>query len=122
MFVEAAKAHGMDAEIAPKLEGWLKDAGFVNVQVKIHKPAVGTWPIDKKEKEIGAWNQLMLETGLSGIYMRLLWTQMGKVLVAEKEQAKLMNDFRWTQQEVTVFVTKCKQAYKEHKWKLFRMV
>lgn len=77
MFVEAAKAQGMDAEITPKLEGWLKDAGFVNIQVKIHKPAVGTWPTDGKEKEIGAWNQLMLETGLSGIYMRLLCTQMG---------------------------------------------
>jgi hypothetical protein len=77
LFSEAAKVNGMEGDIAPKLEGWLKDAGFVNVQVKIHKPAVGTWPTDKKEKEIGAWNLLLLNTGLSGIYMRLLCTQLG---------------------------------------------
>ena len=40
MIAEAAKAHGMDAEIAPKLEGYLKEAGFVNFQVKIHEVAV----------------------------------------------------------------------------------
>jgi hypothetical protein len=71
-FVEACKVAGMEGDIAPKLEGWLKDAGFVNIQVKIHKPAIGTWPAEKAEKDIGAWNRLMLETGLLGIYMRLL--------------------------------------------------
>ena len=76
LFSEAAKANGMEG-IAPKLKGWLKDAGFVNVQVKIHKPAVGRWPTDKKEKDIDALNLLLLETGLSGIGMRLLCTQLG---------------------------------------------
>jgi len=105
LFAEAAKASGMDGNITPKLEGWLKDAGFVNVQVKIHKPAVGSWPKDKKERDIGAWNRLLLETGLEGIYMRLLCSQLG-----------------WTPDEVTVQIAKTKQEYRNHAWKLFREV
>jgi hypothetical protein len=79
-FSAACKAAGMEGDIAPKLEGWLKDAGFVNVTVNIHKVPVGTWPKNKKQKEIGAWNLLLLQTGLEGIYMRLLCTQLGLVI------------------------------------------
>lgn len=31
----------------PKLEGWFRDAGFVDVHVRKYRVPMGTWPKDK---------------------------------------------------------------------------
>lgn len=77
MFAEACRKNGMDATFAPEIEDWLKEIGFINIQVKKYKCPIGTWPKDKKDKEIGAWNLLRLQTGLIGYFLRLGTTQLG---------------------------------------------
>ena len=53
MFAEACQKSGMDAKFAPKIEGWLKGAGFVNIQVEKCKMPIGSWPEHKKGE--GYW-------------------------------------------------------------------
>ena len=50
----------------PLLEGWMKDAGFTNVQAKKLPLAFGPWPKDKAAKEAG------LE-GISSHTLRKTW-------------------------------------------------
>ncbi len=64
---------GLDPSPGPKLEQWMKDAGFVDVQTKVHKLPLGTWPKDKRLKEIGAWTRLVLmDEGMEAMTMELL--------------------------------------------------
>lgn len=77
MFAEACRKNGVEANIAPKIEGWLKELGFVNIQAKKVKSPIGPWPKDKEQKDIGSWNLLRLQTGLIGFYMRLGTSQLG---------------------------------------------
>ena len=41
-------AGGYDTQPGPKLEGWVKDAGFVKVGVHKLPIPLGTWPKDKR--------------------------------------------------------------------------
>ena len=43
MSIEACRKRGMGADNVPKIEGWLQDIGFGNIQVTIHKSPIGTW-------------------------------------------------------------------------------
>lgn len=42
-----------DACPGPKLRGWRKDAGFVNVTEQIFRIPIGPWPVNKDFKRIG---------------------------------------------------------------------
>lgn len=46
---KAMKLAGFE-DVPPKLEGYLKDAGFVDVKVIIKKLPIGGWPKDPKKK------------------------------------------------------------------------
>ena len=39
---------GVEPEPGPKLEGWIRDAGFQNVSVRRVPCPVGMWPKDKR--------------------------------------------------------------------------
>jgi hypothetical protein len=55
------------------IEGWIKDAGYQEINTKYYKLPVGTWPKEEKEKQIGAFCMLsMLET--VGMYLNDLIT------------------------------------------------
>lgn len=45
---EGCKKLGKELYPGPLAEGWLKDAGFVNVHVQVYKIPLGPWPKDKK--------------------------------------------------------------------------
>ena len=64
LFNEIGQKTGITFDVAPNMKKWMEEAGFVNVQEKIVRVAVGKWPKDKPQKELGAWNQLRLDTGL----------------------------------------------------------
>ena len=67
MFMVAGQVNGMSFDIGPKLGGWLKEAGFVNVRVeRITVPIGGETPP-------GKWNVVRLEMGLFDFSARLLW-------------------------------------------------
>ncbi|KIX03000.1 uncharacterized protein Z518_06550 [Rhinocladiella mackenziei CBS 650.93] len=60
-----------------KLEGWMRDAGFVNLQVVRDPIPVGPWPKDKKLKRIGLLNFIQLHEGLTGLNVRLFCDFLG---------------------------------------------
>lgn len=63
---------GIEAEPGPKLEGWVRDAGFINITAQVWPLPVGTWPKDSKLKEIGAFDLLHALDGLEGVSLRAL--------------------------------------------------
>ncbi|OAL30125.1 hypothetical protein AYO20_08928 [Fonsecaea nubica] len=60
-----------------RLEGWMRDAGFVNVNVVRTPVPVGTWPRDKRLKRIGLLNFIQLHEGLTGLNVRLFCDFLG---------------------------------------------
>lgn len=73
----------------------MKEAGYVNVQAKTLPFPVGTWPKDKKLKEVGAFNLISFLDNLEGMTMRIYTTAWG-----------------WAPEEVKVL---CAQLRKEFK-------
>jgi hypothetical protein len=74
VFAEVDKKTGLAFNIAPQLKGWMEEAGFVNIVETISKCAIGMWPKDKKQKELGAWNQLRIDMGMRDFGERRLKT------------------------------------------------
>ncbi|OAP61314.1 hypothetical protein AYL99_03515 [Fonsecaea erecta] len=60
-------AAGYDSQPGPKLEGWLRDAGFINVHVVKLPIPLGTWPKDTTYKQVGICNYLQFQAGMEGI-------------------------------------------------------
>ena len=46
-FLKASRENNLEPCPGPRLEGWLKDAGFKDIAVEKHAWPVGTWPADK---------------------------------------------------------------------------
>jgi len=75
--------------------GWMKEAGFTNVNISRHKAPLGTWPAEKKWKNIGAFNTATCLEGLEG-YILYLGT----------------NVLGWELDELQVVIAKMRQALK----------
>ncbi|KAF2190318.1 S-adenosyl-L-methionine-dependent methyltransferase [Zopfia rhizophila CBS 207.26] len=92
---DGAAKFGLEPEPGPKLEQWVKDAGFINVESRLLPIPTGTWPKDKRLKEIGAFDLIQYLDNLDGISLRIFTAAFGwspeevKVLCA-----KLRKDFR----------------------------
>ena len=96
IFNDAAKGFGRDSMPGPQLEGWMKDAGFVNVVHERFRLPIGPWPKDKQMKTIGAWNLVQLEDGLEGFTLRLFTQHLG-----------------WTKPEVDVMLAKVRKDLRD---------
>ncbi|KAF2009447.1 S-adenosyl-L-methionine-dependent methyltransferase [Aaosphaeria arxii CBS 175.79] len=68
---------GVETDPGPKIEGWVKDAGFVNVEVKVLPMPIGPWAKDKTLKEIGAFNLIQLLDNIEGMTLRIMETAWG---------------------------------------------
>ena len=55
-----------------RAEALLRQAGFVNVEVKCFKTPIGRWPKDGRLKEVGSFNYVALRDGMSGRIYRPL--------------------------------------------------
>ena len=64
---EAADKIGQEFRIAAKLDPFLQDAGFAGIHHQAVKIPLGTWPAEKKQKEIGAYSLLCTEDGFDAI-------------------------------------------------------
>jgi hypothetical protein len=78
----ATAAFQMDFGPSPKMAGWLEEVGFVDVDVHTKLVPVGTWPKDKKLKDIGRFFLAqMLQGGMENYSMQLFtkagWTETG---------------------------------------------
>ena len=77
VFLDTCEQMGIDACPGPKLEGYLKTAGFQDVVAERFVMPVGTWPKDKHLKAVGAWNYLQINEGLEGFVMALFTRRLG---------------------------------------------
>ncbi len=73
-------AAGRPLRIANKMKRWYEEAGFVDVQQKIFRLPINSWPRDKHMKALGRWSEENWLAGLSGFSMghfsRILnWTK-----------------------------------------------
>jgi hypothetical protein len=94
--IESVAKYGIEAEPGPKLEDWVKEAGFQNVVCKVFPFPMGTWPKDKRLKEIGAFNLISVLDNLEGMSLRAF-----------------VNAHGWTPDEVKVLCAQVRSALKE---------
>ncbi|KAK1999914.1 S-adenosyl-L-methionine-dependent methyltransferase [Colletotrichum falcatum] len=76
-FLEACRLVNREPSPGPKLEGWVKDAGFVNVTHQRFKIPIGDWPKDPHYKECGLINLMQILDGMEGFAMRLFTGVLG---------------------------------------------
>ena len=72
MIFQAGDVIGKTYRTAYHTKEWMEAAGFVNVVEKKYKFAIGTWPADRKMKELGMWFRAYFEDGMEGYAMALL--------------------------------------------------
>ncbi|KAK0641842.1 S-adenosylmethionine-dependent methyltransferase [Cercophora newfieldiana] len=67
-FVDAGKKIGKTFNVTENDQqiDWAREAGFDNINLIKHKIPFGTWPAEKKWKEIGVFNQTASVEGLEG--------------------------------------------------------
>lgn len=101
VFREVGQKMGQTFEIVDddRYVGWLKNAGFANVENRLIKTPVGSWPAEKKWKDVGQFNQLMLEMGLEGFGLFALTNVLG-----------------WGYDETQVFLAKVRAGLKNKAW------
>ncbi|KAH8885354.1 S-adenosyl-L-methionine-dependent methyltransferase [Thozetella sp. PMI_491] len=72
----AAKSNHAFVDLA-SLKTLLTEAGFEDVTEVRYKWALNTWPRDKKNKELGLWNNVNMHQGMSGFLMAALTRGLG---------------------------------------------
>jgi len=92
-----------------KLEGWMRDAGFINIKSELLPIPVGPWPKDKNmasyrrpkeavadtpQKEIGTYDLTQFLEGLEGFSLRVF-----------------CNVHNWTVDEVRVFIAAVRKDF-----------
>ena len=82
----------------PKLEQWVRDAGFENVRAEKFRVPVGPWPKDPKLKGVGMLNLRQALDGLEAFSLRLFCDVAG-----------------WTEEEVMVLLANVRKELKDPK-------
>lgn len=77
IFLDAANQTGREVSPGPRLEGWVKEAGYVNVVARTFKFPIGPWPRDPTLKEVGLYNLIQIENGLEAFTLRLFTGVLG---------------------------------------------
>ncbi|RDW85374.1 hypothetical protein BP5796_03699 [Coleophoma crateriformis] len=107
VFREVGQQTGMTFEAAVRLKDWLEKAGFENVEEVVFPIAVGSWPRDKKQKELGMWNQVRLANGMRDFTERRMRNSLGKqdveieALIA-RSRAAVQDSNLYTHQNMSV--------------------
>lgn len=116
--VDASHRFGRDLCPGPKLEGWMKDAGFEEIWHEKFRLPIGPWAKDKHlvcylreyvnsnafailigpirdQKIVGAWNLIHINDGIEGFTLRLFTQFQGwKAEEVLALLAKVRNDLR----------------------------
>lgn len=88
--IEAATKAGQKMDDTARLAGRVKDAGFVDIQEKNYKVPCGTWPKDKRYREIGMWTKEISQTGAEAYGLALFTRVLG---MNEEDAKKLCNGY-----------------------------
>ncbi|KAE9367019.1 S-adenosyl-L-methionine-dependent methyltransferase [Stipitochalara longipes BDJ] len=89
---QAGRLLGREPCPGPKLEQWVRDAGFTNIVTKIYKLPIGPWPKDPNFKLVGAYYHVTVSQGVEGFSLRLY-----------------MNVLKWSYEELQVLLAKVRK-------------
>ncbi|KAH7058598.1 S-adenosyl-L-methionine-dependent methyltransferase [Macrophomina phaseolina] len=92
LLIEATDKLGRTARPGPRLEEWVKGAGFVNVRHERRVVPFGMWAKDEKLKKAGAINQVQFMEGVEAFTIGLFTRTLG-----------------WSAEEVQVFLEKVRK-------------
>jgi hypothetical protein len=73
----ASEDAGRTLNVAAELKQWVIDAGFDNVTEKVYFVPLGPWTRDKKLKEIGKWEYLLVPDSVEAYALRLYTQVLG---------------------------------------------
>ncbi|KZL85556.1 methyltransferase domain-containing protein, partial [Colletotrichum incanum] len=93
--IEACMMVGRDPCPGPKIDGWVKYSGFVDVVHQKFKLLIGPWPKDPHYKDIGMTNLVQLLGGLDAFSLRTFCGILG-----------------WTREEVMVMLAHIRKELK----------
>ncbi|KAJ4304068.1 hypothetical protein N0V88_001677 [Collariella sp. IMI 366227] len=91
----AARQTGREPCPGPRLEGWVRDGGFVNVRHEVFRFPIGPWAKDRDLKMVGKFNIMQTLNGLEGFSLRLFVGVLG-----------------WRQEEVMVLLAHVRNEMK----------
>lgn len=91
-FLGCAERSGRPLDTQLTMKASIENAGFINVQDKLYKCPLGSWPRDKIYKDAGKVNMEHWKTGLEGWAMYLL--------------TKFGEPTPWSPDEVQVYVAR----------------
>ncbi|KAK4151117.1 S-adenosyl-L-methionine-dependent methyltransferase [Chaetomidium leptoderma] len=75
--LEAANKLGREPCTGPRLDGWVRDAGFTKVTHQRFRVPIGAWPKDRRMKELGMYNIAQVLSGLEAFSLRLFCNVLG---------------------------------------------
>jgi hypothetical protein len=75
LVMSGIQASGSEPHLGPSFEQWLKDAGFVDIEVVKTAVPVGSWPKDAKLKELGVLNHIQLSEALEAVSLGTMLSQ-----------------------------------------------
>ncbi|KAL2220618.1 S-adenosyl-L-methionine-dependent methyltransferase, partial [Thermoascus aurantiacus ATCC 26904] len=84
---EACDKVGRTLNPAPSFKRWVEEAGFKNIEQKIFKSPIGTWPKDRRMKEIGAFMAVDFIEGVEAFTL----VPFTEVLGWSKEEVAVLN-------------------------------
>ncbi|KAK5651354.1 hypothetical protein OQA88_12587 [Cercophora sp. LCS_1] len=98
LFREAGEKMGQAFDLArdQKLYNWLKDTGFTGIKEHTFKLPIGSWPAEKKLKDVGNYNLVTTDQGLEG-YATYVFT----------------NVLGWTIEQTHVFLSKARKELRD---------
>ena len=89
--MEAGRITGRPFDVMYHMHDWMREAGFTDLTERRYQWPLGTWPKDKKLKELGFWSRAHVDAGLENWSMALLTRVFG-----------------WSYEEVQVHIAKAR--------------
>lgn len=77
-YIVTCEKMGRTACPGPRLEGWVKDAGFQNVTHQSFKIPIGPWAKEPYYSDLGMLNLVQLLDGLEGFTLKLFCGYLGQ--------------------------------------------
>jgi ubiquinone/menaquinone biosynthesis C-methylase UbiE len=102
---EAAVAAHRPMRIANKLKRWYMQAGYVDVQEKVFKIPINSWPRDPEKKELGAMSE---QNWLAGVQAFTL--------------AYFSRILEWTKEEIEVYLVNVRKAISDRSVHIYHKV
>ncbi|KAK3340025.1 S-adenosyl-L-methionine-dependent methyltransferase [Neurospora tetraspora] len=98
LFDEAGKKIGKIMAMADNglMEKAMRDAGFINVEVKNFKMPTSPWPRDPKQKEVGLYYYAAISSDAEGVMQFMFGNVLG-----------------WTQEQIAVFAAHARRELKD---------